>query len=120
MTNFTKNNIIVDGGAGEVWVNYASEDNKRVFVARFKHGAPKANANHFVKFLIGNITVEEYFAAYKSGKAPLEILEDKGYVGYNMVKALKQMGYAPDAAGKAQWRADRFAEFEKRKTEATV
>lgn len=112
MTNFDKSkNLSVEGGFGEYWVIF-SDDNGRKVVARFKHGSAKASANHFVKFLVKNFTVEEYFEARRNKLAPEQILEQKGYIGYNLAKGLKQMGYEPTAEGKAQWHADRMAQYE--------
>ncbi len=87
MTKFVKADFDMGYGS-ERYVRY---DNK--FVARFKYHRPAANANHFVKFLIANFTVEEYFAALDAGKAPAEILREKGYVSLNMQKAIAHGSY---------------------------
>lgn len=64
------------------------------FVARFKHGSPKACANHFAKFLVANFTPAEYFSRLAAGAAPGKILEERGYVNYNVAKLLKREGFA--------------------------
>lgn len=69
--NFVKENFCYHNG-------YLTYNGAR-FVARFKYGAQKGRKAKFVKFLIENFTVEEYFAAYDAGKAPLQILEEKGF-----------------------------------------
>lgn len=53
------------------------------FVARFKHANPTRSAKHFAKFLIANYSPEEYFNEMKTGRAPLCILSDKGFISYN-------------------------------------
>lgn len=76
------------------YVTYGS-DHK--FVARFKYG--RGGKGSFITFLIKNFTVEEYFAQYDSGKAPLEILQSKGYLLPHIKKMLKQEGYEVSTAG---------------------
>ena len=101
--NFNKDQFVISGGYGEYWVSY---DNQ--FVGRFKHGAPKASANHFIKFLIKNFTVEEFFAKMaKPDSAPVRILEEKGYLSYNIVKLLKKHGYAQTREAFEQFLDDR-------------
>lgn len=59
------------------------------FVARFKYANPTASANHFVKFLVKNFTVNEYFKDLDNGIAPLTILKCKGFESYNVLQAMK-------------------------------
>jgi len=68
-----------------VFYNHKGE---RKFVARFMRGG-KAD---FLRFLVKNFTVEEYFDAMEAGNAPLTILETKGYVTPIVKKMLKQHG----------------------------
>jgi hypothetical protein len=82
MNKFTKDNLEKDG----IYLLFGPD---RQFVARFKHSGPFTRA-HFRKELIANHTPEEYFAAYKAGKAPLEILKDKNPAWYfNTLEAFK-------------------------------
>ena len=77
MTAFTKQNLVVSGD----YVFYQPEADwraSRKFVARFKHRGPVTKAK-FIKTLINNYSVEEYFnrlaGAYNpKGEAPLQIL----------------------------------------------
>lgn len=87
MTNFIKSKFHMSSGS-EIWVTYLT-DTERKFVARFKYMKPKTNANAFVKFLIANFTVEEYFEALES-IPPLTILQQKGYVSPNMKTAMME------------------------------
>lgn len=88
MTSFVKEKFQDDG----LYVNY---DGK--FVARFKYA--KGGKASFIKFLIKNFTVEEYFSALEGGKGPLQIAEEKGYLLPHIKKALKKGGYTVDKAG---------------------
>lgn len=73
------------------------------FVARFRRGG-RAD---FLKFLVKNFTVEEYFAKLEGDRlAPLEILEERGYICPNTLKTLREMGYPTTVAGKQQYLAD--------------
>ena len=85
MTKFVKSEF----APGE----YATYNGK--FVARFKRGGRAA----FISFLVKNFTVEEYFAALEAGEAPLEILQNKGYVSPTVRKALKLAGYPETVEG---------------------
>lgn len=74
MTAFTKTNF-ESGNGGYIHYNTGTE---RKFVARFKHRGPVTKAK-FIKTLINNYSVEEYFSrlggAYNpKGEAPLQIL----------------------------------------------
>ena len=77
-------NISIEGSK-EVYVRHNDE-----FVARFKYSSPKASAKHFVKFLKANYSPEEYFAKRKLGLPPLSILQQKGFVSYNVQRANKE------------------------------
>jgi hypothetical protein len=88
MTSFVKEKFQDDG----MYVNY---DGK--FVARFKYA--RGGKASFIKFLIKNFTVEEYFGLLESGNAPLQIAESKGYLLPHIKKALKTGGYSLDKAG---------------------
>lgn len=81
MTAFDKSKITIEGPKTEKWVHYGKD-----FVARFKCGKPARNANDFVKFLVKNFSVEEYFDLRHRGYTPLGALETKGYEGYNARK----------------------------------
>lgn len=72
------------------------------FVARFKRGG-KAD---FIKFLIANFTVEEYFQKRDLLKTPLGVLKTKGYVTPMTKKMLAYAGYPQTAEGEAQYFAD--------------
>lgn len=54
---------------------------ERKFVARFKHKGPFTKAK-FLKQLVKNFSVEEYFSAYDKGVAPLAILRDQDEIWY--------------------------------------
>jgi hypothetical protein len=87
MTKFIKSDFIRSIGS-EIWVTYRFSNDIK-FVARFKHFRPGVNATAFIKFLIANFTVEEYFTALNiKKKAPLQILMDKGYISPNYRRAL--------------------------------
>lgn len=85
--NFIKSNFSFDGSSKEVYVNYEGR-----FIARFKYKAPKANANKFIKFLIENFSVNEYFSEVDKGIPPMKILNAKGFVSYNTAKILQKNG----------------------------
>lgn len=78
MTKFAQSDFDMGTGS-ERWVTYGPD---RRFVARFKYSRPGQNAKAFVKFLIANFTVEEYFALRET-MAPAEVLRTKGYVSPN-------------------------------------
>jgi hypothetical protein len=88
MARFVKEKFQDDG----MYVNYEGK-----FVARFKYA--RGGKASFIKFLIKNFTVEEYFGALDLGKAPLQIVEAKGYMLPHIKKALKDGGYSLDKAG---------------------
>ena len=71
------------------------------FVARFKRGG-RAD---FLKFLVKNFTVEEYFAKMEAGVPPLGILKQRGYVSPMTKKVLMYAGYPQTAEGEAQYLA---------------
>jgi hypothetical protein len=97
MTQFVKEQFTVDR-------EYVHYDGK--FVARFKH-KPGSKAS-FVSFLIKNFTVEEYFAAMASGLAPLQIVNDKGYIQPHIRKWLKEAGLPLTREGVAMLLAKSF------------
>ena len=79
---FTPRNFVDRGEY--VFYNYRFEEK---FVARFKRGGKAA----FIKFLIANITPDEYFARREiNGETPLGILKAKGYVSPMMKKMMKR------------------------------
>jgi len=88
MTKFSKELFNSDS----MYVFYGTE---RKFVARFKRGG-KAD---FLKFLIKNFSVEEYFALMNAKIGPLDILATKGYVSPMVRKMLKKHGYEATATG---------------------
>lgn len=72
-------------------------------VARFKHGGMA----HFRSFMTKNFTVEEYFDKFNNTTlAPMEILEQKGYVSFNVTKVLKKFGYPVSSLGVQQYLLD--------------
>jgi hypothetical protein len=81
-------NVSIEGSS-EVYVMNGTD-----FVARFKYANPKSSARHFVKFLVKNFTPQEYAAELATGKAPLTILQTKGFVSYNAIKARKALATA--------------------------
>ena len=99
MTKFTKENFINSGG----YITYGED---RKFVARFKHA--KDGAGSFITFLIKNFTVEEYFAEYEAGVAPLNIAGDKGYLLPHIKRWLKEGGYEVSKAGFDQYIQDQI------------
>lgn len=82
MTAFAKTNFEYHGG----YLHY-NTGTERKFVARFKHRGPVTKAK-FLKTLIKNYSVEEYFArlggAYNAqGEAPLQILMNDGILVFD-------------------------------------
>ena len=80
MTAFTKENILSDG----MYVYYAKDGirtpwNERKFIARFKHRGPVTKGK-FLKSLMKNYTVEDYFSKMEAGLAPFNILEGDGHL----------------------------------------
>ena len=72
-TPFLKEKFHFDG----MYLNYGTGYYRARFVARFKYN--KRDKASFVKFLIANFTVEEYFNALKN-EAPATVLESKGWI----------------------------------------
>lgn len=70
------------------------------FVARFKHS--DRDKPGFIRFLIANFTVEEYFKGLETA-APVTVLETKGYISLTVARILQQMGFPPTAEGKAAY-----------------
>jgi hypothetical protein len=89
-TAFTKENLLKDGA----YITYAPNgrrwDEANLFVARFKR---TRGAGSFMTHLRKNWTVEDYFAAYDGGKAPLTIVKETGYLLPHVKKMLKERGY---------------------------
>ena len=78
MTAFAKSNFEYHGG----YLHYTTDAGERKFVARFKHRGPVTKAK-FLKTLIKNYTVEEYFAKLDAGRAPLQIFQDDGLLTFH-------------------------------------
>lgn len=99
MTAFVKENFLND----HEYVNYLVDGDwkKRTFVARFKY--QKGAKGSFIKFLMKNFSVEEYFARIDSGESPLKIVESKGYLMPHIKKILKNAGYETTPAGFAKY-----------------
>lgn len=74
MTKFDKSKFAYSNG----YLMYDLPE-KTAFVARFKHRNPVTKAR-FVKTLIKNYTVEDYFAKASGNRAPLQILMDDGHL----------------------------------------
>ena len=91
MTKFNPEQFVYDG----MYLQYQGQ-----FVARFKRGGRV----EFVKFLVKNFTVEEYFFALERLQ-PMEILEHKGFVSGHVKRFLKSAGFAPTAAGRQAYLA---------------
>lgn len=77
MTKFEKANFEYHGG----YLHY-NTNGERKFVARFKHRGPVTKAK-FLKTLIKNYTIEDYFAKYDGGRAPLQIFQDDGLLQFH-------------------------------------
>jgi hypothetical protein len=73
---FYKDGFHYHGG----YLTYGSD---RKFVARFKHRGGVGKAD-FVRLLCKYYTQEEYFARV-ANEAPLRILENDGFVSFNLV-----------------------------------
>jgi hypothetical protein len=84
MTQFTKENIIIDGamvyygehGYSTPWVD-------RKFVARFKYSGGGITKAKFLKTLKKNYTVEDYMSKMAAGAAPLKVLMDDGLLVFD-------------------------------------
>jgi hypothetical protein len=81
---------------GSMYLHYIHNGERR-FVARFKY--VRGGQSDWIKFMIANFTVEEYFAAMDAGVAPLKIMEAKGYVLPHIRKWLKARGLPQTQAG---------------------
>ena len=86
-TSFNKENFHFDG-MYLVYGPYMYSKESR-FVARFKYS--RRDKASFIKFLIANFTVEEYFSALEKQHAPTEILKAKGWVSPTFLKAQAAM-----------------------------
>ena len=82
MTKFTKETLSYHGGYLHYQPHADSYWEDRKFVARFKHRGPVTKAK-FVKTLIKHYTVEDYFAKLEAGRAPLQILQDDGFLVFH-------------------------------------
>lgn len=92
MTAFSKT-----GFSGTEVVTYGGR-----FVARFKRGG-RAD---FIRFLVKNFTVEEYFSSLDSGIAPLTTLQGKGYIQPHIKTLLRDSGYQVSLTGFRQYITD--------------
>ena len=106
MTKFTKENLSTVGGYVQYHPHADSYYEDRKFVARFKHA--RDGVASFKAFLIKNFTVEEYFAQLDAGKAPLKIVQEKGYLLPHIKTWLKRYGYEVSSAGFDQYIKDRI------------
>ena len=106
MTKFTKENLSTVGGYVQYHPHADSYYEDRKFVARFKHA--RDGVASFKAFLIKNFTVEEYFAQLDAGKAPLMIVQEKGYILPHIKAWLKRDGYKVSTAGFDQYIQDRI------------
>jgi hypothetical protein len=96
MTNFNKSTFDMGYGSDR----YLTYEGK--FIARFKHANAASCSRYFVRFLIANFTVEEYFDLREQPHpiakgvklAPSEVLATKGFIDFNTRKAMKRGGYA--------------------------
>jgi hypothetical protein len=108
MAKFTKENLLHDG----IYLYYAPNGfmtpfAERKFIARFKYA--RSGAASFKTFLIKNFNVEDYFAQYDAGVAPLKIVEAKGYLLPHIKRWLKEAGYPVTKAGYDQYIDDNIA-----------
>ena len=111
MTAFTKDNLI----KSNEYVMYVTPDNPRgQFVARFKRN--KGAMGTFMTHLRKNWTVEDYFAKYDAGLAPLEIVELTGYISPHIKKWLKEAGYPVTPTGRDAWVAAQVDAWKARRT----
>ena len=104
--------FVKDNFYGKEYVNYMEADGTPRFVARFKYA--KGDKASFIRFLVKNFSVEEYFGMLDAGKAPLEVLQTKGYVQSHVKRILKSLGYEPTLAGQEKYLADRVAQYTKK------
>lgn len=79
MTAFTKELLNTDGDYTFFHPKgvYQTPHAEQVFVCRFKYS--KRARPSFLRFLIKNITVEEFTTRMDAGESPLGILESHGY-----------------------------------------
>lgn len=97
---FVENNILVNGvqvgrldGTKEVYVELKNAEGEFEVVARFKYMSPKANAKHWLKFILAVMTTEEILKALRPtpgawpSETPLGLAEKRGYVSLNSLKA---------------------------------
>lgn len=67
------------------------------FVARFKYS--RRDRAGFIKFLVENFGVEEYFQMLDGGMPPTKILETKGYISKTVKEVLAKANYPQTKAG---------------------
>lgn len=104
MTQFVKHCFL-----GYEYLDYRTEGKSR-FVARFSYPSMRRDKGSFIRFLIKNFTVEEYFNRLDAGESPLKILESKGYIMPHVKKLLKAAGYPVTPRGYKQMVEDQAAE----------
>tara|TARA_Y100000114_G_C11730750_1_gene313419 strand:+ start:943 stop:1260 length:318 start_codon:yes stop_codon:yes gene_type:complete len=88
MTPFTKQNLTRQGN---LIIFQQGENTDRKIVARFKY--QKGSIATFMTHLRKNWTAEDYFAKESTGLAPLQIVEETGYIQPHIKKELKRKGY---------------------------
>lgn len=87
MTQFTKENIIVDGNMIYFAKDgYATPWADRKFVARFKYNGGGITKARFLKTLKKNYTAEQYLNRIAAGEAPLGILMNDGLLEFDSAK----------------------------------
>lgn len=98
MTKLTMEDFDLGYGS-ERWVTYGKD---RKFIARFKYGSPGACARHHVKAIIALMTKEELEESladrsidYASKRWVSTILDERGHIHYNIIKAAKVYGVSP-------------------------
>lgn len=106
MTTFIKEEF----STGSEYVSYYTNGRSN-FIARFKYA--KGSKAAFLKFLIKNFTVEEYFNRIAAGESPLPILQSKGFIQPHVKKFLKEAGYEVSPAGFEKYLQDRVAQYSK-------
>jgi len=117
MTNFTKQNLIVEGKWLTYMPNgYATPREDRKFVARFRN----AGVGSFATCLRKNFTVEEYFERIDAGESPLPIAESKGYILPHVKKWIKQAGYPVTRAGHDAWWAAELVKINERHSQRSA
>lgn len=80
--NFIKENFHFDSEYLVYGPHMYGKDTR--FVARFKRN--KRDRSSFIKFLMQNFTVEDYFSALEAGATPAGILRTRGWVSPTIQK----------------------------------